>query len=167
MFALQVLERLKAHHILQFLTLDRICTFVRLASNLKREILQPQSISESNPAIAILPEHVQILGSALGIEMNTRGRRQEVTATVISHRKLPRNRPVTSNFNALSLLNPSVSCQRSANIRKVEMTNFDQRNYTWLFKADEDNSNDRPRRSTRRNKAHSCGTYIHNKYIQG
>ncbi|KDR71533.1 hypothetical protein GALMADRAFT_102508 [Galerina marginata CBS 339.88] len=72
MFAIHVLERLKAHPILRHLTLDGICTFARLGSNLKREILQPQPISESNPAIApaILPEHVHtFLGKALGIPL--------------------------------------------------------------------------------------------------
>ncbi|KAF8161529.1 hypothetical protein B0H34DRAFT_781972 [Crassisporium funariophilum] len=72
MFAIHVLERLKAHHILRYLTLDGICPFACLASNLKREILQPQTICESNPAIApaILPEHVHtFLGKALGIPL--------------------------------------------------------------------------------------------------
>ena len=72
MFAIHVLERLKAHHNLQYLTLDGICTFARLASNLKHEILQPQPISESNPTIApaILPEHVHtFLGKALEIPL--------------------------------------------------------------------------------------------------
>jgi hypothetical protein len=50
--ATSVLEKLKVHPALQYLTLDGLTTFTRLASHLKRDILQPQPVCESNPAIA-------------------------------------------------------------------------------------------------------------------
>ena len=40
--ATNVLEKLKAHPVLRYLTLDSVVTFTRLASHLKRDILQPQ-----------------------------------------------------------------------------------------------------------------------------
>jgi hypothetical protein len=54
----KLLAQLQKHPILRYLTLDRITTLVRLITNLKREILQPQPINDSNPAIApaILPQ---------------------------------------------------------------------------------------------------------------
>ncbi|KAF8964864.1 hypothetical protein BDZ97DRAFT_2001574 [Flammula alnicola] len=56
----------------QYLTLDGLVTFTRLASHLKRVILQPQPIQQSNPATppSHLPEPVLIfLGTALGIPL--------------------------------------------------------------------------------------------------
>ena len=52
MIAIDILERLCTHPVLKFITLDGICTMSHLVSNLKREILQPQAIPNSNPAIA-------------------------------------------------------------------------------------------------------------------
>ena len=40
--ATNVLEKLKAHPVLQYLNLDGVGAFTRLASHLKRDILQPQ-----------------------------------------------------------------------------------------------------------------------------
>jgi hypothetical protein len=68
--AFSVLEDLRMHPVLRYLTLDGLVTFTRLASHLKRDILQPQRISESNPAVApaVLPQPiVNFLGAALGI----------------------------------------------------------------------------------------------------
>jgi hypothetical protein len=68
--ATSVLEKLKVHPVLRYLTLDGLTTFTRLASHLKRDILQPQPVCESNPAIApaILPQPIiNFLGAALGI----------------------------------------------------------------------------------------------------
>jgi len=68
--AVSILENLKAHPVLRYLTLDGVVTFTRLASHLKRDILQPQPICDSNPAIApaILPQPIiNFLGAALGI----------------------------------------------------------------------------------------------------
>ena len=65
-----VLEKLKAHAVLRYLTLDGLVTFTRLASHLKRDILQPQPISKSNPAVppTVLPQPITIfLGTSLGI----------------------------------------------------------------------------------------------------
>ena len=65
-----VLEKLKAHPVLQYLTLGGLSTFTRLASRLKRDILQPQPICESDPGIApaVLPQPiVNFLGAVLGI----------------------------------------------------------------------------------------------------
>jgi hypothetical protein len=68
--AISVLEKLKVHPVLRYLTLDGIVTFTRLSSHLKRDILQPQPISESNPMIApaVLPQPItKFLGLSLGI----------------------------------------------------------------------------------------------------
>jgi len=68
--ATNVLEKLKAHPVLRYLTLDGVVTFTRLASHLKRDILQPQPISESNPSLvpAILPQPIiSFLGASLGL----------------------------------------------------------------------------------------------------
>ena len=70
--ATNVLEKLKTHPVLRYLTLDGIVTLTRLASHLKRDILQPQPISESNPspliAPAVLPQPIiNFLGTSLGI----------------------------------------------------------------------------------------------------
>ena len=68
--ATNVLEKLKSHPVLRYLTLDGIVTFTRLASHLKRDILQPQPISKSNPSIApaVLPQPIiNFLGTSLGI----------------------------------------------------------------------------------------------------
>jgi len=66
----ELLAQLQAHPILCYLTLDGITTFVRLITHLKRDILQPQPINESNPTNAptVLPQPVAIfLGKALSI----------------------------------------------------------------------------------------------------
>ncbi|KAF8957605.1 hypothetical protein BDZ97DRAFT_1669810 [Flammula alnicola] len=68
-----LLANLSRHAVLCHLTLDGIVTFTRFASHLKRDILQPQPINESNPATppACLPEHIlTFLGTALGIPLN-------------------------------------------------------------------------------------------------
>jgi len=66
----ELLAQLQAHPALCYLTLDGITTFVRLIAHLKRDILQPQPINESNPTDAptILPQPIaQFLGKALSI----------------------------------------------------------------------------------------------------
>lgn len=66
----ELLAQLQAHPALCYLTLDSITTFVRLIAHLKRNILQPQPINESNPADAptILPQPIaRFLGNALSI----------------------------------------------------------------------------------------------------
>ena len=71
--ATDILEKIQAHPVLQYITLDGVVTFTRLASHLKRDIIQPQSISESNPSIAptILPQPVtHFLGTSLGISFD-------------------------------------------------------------------------------------------------
>ena len=65
-----LLAQLRKHPILRYLTLDGITTLVRLITHLKRDILQPQPINESNPTIApaILPQPITIfLGKVLSI----------------------------------------------------------------------------------------------------
>ena len=67
--ATSVLEKLKVHPVLQDLTLDGLTTLTRLVSHLKRDILQPQPVCESNSAIApaILPQPItNFLGAVLG-----------------------------------------------------------------------------------------------------
>ena len=61
-----IFARLSAHPILRGLTLDGVVTLTRLASHLKCDILQPQSISESNPNVppAILPPPIAMFLSA-------------------------------------------------------------------------------------------------------
>ena len=52
------------------LTLDGITALIRLNTQLKRDILQPQPVNESNPTTAptVLPEPLtEFLGKALGI----------------------------------------------------------------------------------------------------
>ena len=66
----ELLTQLNAHSILRFLTLDGITTFVRLITHLKRDILHPQPINESNPTHAptVLPQAIAtFLGKALSI----------------------------------------------------------------------------------------------------
>ena len=66
----ELLAQLQAHPVLCYLTLDGITTFVRLITHLKRDILQPQPINESNPTDAptILPQPItQFLSEALSI----------------------------------------------------------------------------------------------------
>ena len=68
--ATNVLEKLKAHPILQYLNLDSVGAFTRLASHLKRDILQPQPIPQINPLLApaVLPQPVtNFLGISLGM----------------------------------------------------------------------------------------------------
>ena len=68
--ATNVLERLKAHPVLQYLTLDGIRAFTRPASHLKCDILQPQPIPQINPLLApaVLPQPVtNFLGISLGM----------------------------------------------------------------------------------------------------
>ena len=68
-----IFARLSAHPILRGLTLDGVVTLTRLASHLKRDILQPQSISESNPNVppAILPLPIAMfLSASIGIPIN-------------------------------------------------------------------------------------------------
>jgi len=66
----ELLAQLQVHPVLCYLTLDGITTFVRLIKHLKRDILQPQPINESNPTDTptILPEPIaRFLGKALSI----------------------------------------------------------------------------------------------------
>ena len=66
----ELLAQLQAHPVLCYLTLDGITTFVHLITHLKRNILQPQPINESNPTDAptILPQPItRFLGEALSI----------------------------------------------------------------------------------------------------
>ena len=66
----ELLTQLQAHPILRHLTLDGITTFVRLITHLKRDILHPQPINESNPTNAptFLPQPItKFLGEALSI----------------------------------------------------------------------------------------------------
>jgi hypothetical protein len=66
----ELLAQLQTHPILRYLTLDGITTFVRLITHLKRDILQPQPINESNPTNAptVLPQPIaSFLGKALSI----------------------------------------------------------------------------------------------------
>lgn len=46
---LSLLSQLGGHSILKGITLDGVVTFIRLASQLKRSIIQPQPISDSDP----------------------------------------------------------------------------------------------------------------------
>ena len=46
--ATNVLEKLKAHPVLRYLNLDGVGAFTRLASHLKRDILQPQPSPQIN-----------------------------------------------------------------------------------------------------------------------
>ncbi|KAF4616821.1 hypothetical protein D9613_008233 [Agrocybe pediades] len=61
MLAAELLEGLESHPTLRFLTLDGVFTLSRILGHLKRSILQPQPISESNPSHPpqFLPEHLQ------------------------------------------------------------------------------------------------------------
>lgn len=73
MNAVLIFAKLSAHPILQDLTLDGVVTLTRLASHLKRDILQPQSISESNPNVppAILPQPiVMFISASMGIPID-------------------------------------------------------------------------------------------------
>jgi len=73
MNAAAIFERLNAHPILKCITLDGVVTLTRLASHLKRDILQPQSIPETNPDIAptILPQPIVLfLSAAIGIPID-------------------------------------------------------------------------------------------------
>jgi hypothetical protein len=66
----ELLAQLQRHPILRCFTLDGIITLVRLITHLKRDILQPQPINESNPAIAptVLPQPITLfLGEVLSI----------------------------------------------------------------------------------------------------
>ena len=66
----ELLAQLQAHPILRYLTLDGVTTLVRLITHLKRDILQPQPINESNPTNAptVLPQPIaRFLGEALSI----------------------------------------------------------------------------------------------------
>ena len=58
------------HPVLQYLNLDGVGAFIRLASRLKCDILQPQPIPQINPLLvpAVLPQPVTIfLGIPLGM----------------------------------------------------------------------------------------------------
>ena len=68
--ATNALDKLKAHPVLRHLTLEGVVTFTRLASHLKRDILQPQPIPQSDPSTppAVLPPPItKFLGASLGI----------------------------------------------------------------------------------------------------
>ena len=74
MSAISILEELRAHKILYALTLGGVMTFTRLASHLKRDILQPQQIQESDPGSppAALPPNIAsflsvVLGTPLAV----------------------------------------------------------------------------------------------------
>ncbi|KIM37113.1 hypothetical protein M413DRAFT_77411 [Hebeloma cylindrosporum] len=69
-----LLAQLQVHPVLRYLTLDGITTFVRLITHLKRDIIQPQPVDESNPTTAptVLPEPLTLfIGNALGIPADT------------------------------------------------------------------------------------------------
>ena len=70
MSAVDLLEGLKQHSTLRYLTLDGIITLSRLIQALKRDILQPQPFEDSNPAVAPrqLPKPIALfLGACLGL----------------------------------------------------------------------------------------------------
>ena len=72
MAAVDLLEMLQHHPVLRCITLDGIITFTRLAGHLKRDILQPQPINESDPSLAptFLPDSVAtFLATALAIPL--------------------------------------------------------------------------------------------------
>ena len=73
--ATSVLEKLKAHPVLQYLNLDGVGAFTRLVSHLKRDILQPQPIPQINPGNTCFATYirrlsvVQALWMAVQIEL--------------------------------------------------------------------------------------------------
>jgi hypothetical protein len=54
MSVLNMLVGFRTHEILKDITFEAVITFSRLVSNLKRDILQPQSITESDPEVPII-----------------------------------------------------------------------------------------------------------------
>jgi hypothetical protein len=73
MNAILLLDKISTHPVLQYFTLDGICTLTRLAGHLKKDILQPQSILQSNPNVP--PLHLPgpilaFLASSLGIPLD-------------------------------------------------------------------------------------------------
>ena len=73
MAAVDLFERLQRHPVLCSITLDGIVTFARLVGHIKRDILQPQPINDSDPNFApdFLPDSVAaFLGTALGIPLD-------------------------------------------------------------------------------------------------
>ncbi len=65
-----LLSQLGEHSILKEITLDGVVTFIRLASQLKRSILQPQSIDDSdpeNPPLCLPTAISSFLSTALNI----------------------------------------------------------------------------------------------------
>ena len=72
MNAAVIFEKLNAHPILQYITLDGVVTLMRLASHLKRDILQPQSIPESNSNIA--PTIIEGMNAQYSVQRAGRGR---------------------------------------------------------------------------------------------
>ena len=73
MNAILLLAKISTHPVLKNLTLDGICTLTWLAGYLKQDILQPQSILQSNPNVP--PLHLPgpiltFLASSLGIPLD-------------------------------------------------------------------------------------------------
>lgn len=66
-----ILLRLATHPLLQSLTLEQVTTFVQLGSLLKRDIQQPQPVSQTGAtAPDVLPPSVsQFLANAVGIPL--------------------------------------------------------------------------------------------------
>ena len=76
MNAVNLLARLSIHPVLQYLTLDGICTVTQLCAHLKRDILQPQPIHQSNPddpPLHLPGPIVSFLASSLGISYDAMG----------------------------------------------------------------------------------------------
>ena len=66
------MERFTHHPALNSTSIHQIATFIRLASHLKRDILQPQPISQTTDQLpAILPPSVsQFIRNAVGIPLD-------------------------------------------------------------------------------------------------
>ena len=69
---IHTLLQLQAHPVLKNITFDGITTFTRLASRLKREIIQPQPLAESDPTVPplVLPQSISAsLAACLNIPL--------------------------------------------------------------------------------------------------
>ncbi|KAF8801527.1 hypothetical protein BYT27DRAFT_7114765 [Phlegmacium glaucopus] len=76
MSLLSMLVGLQTHLVLKDITLEGIILFSRLASHLKRDILQPQPIYESNPETApmVLPHSISMfLATCIGVPLENMG----------------------------------------------------------------------------------------------
>lgn len=68
-----LLSQLQAHPVLCRMTLDGLVTFSRLVGHLKRDIIQPQAIVDSNPRKPppALPNSIALfIGNSLGIPVS-------------------------------------------------------------------------------------------------